>query len=550
MFIKKIGIFTAQPGKTFTQNTELNQLLEYIAKPNCSPDERSVIACPSWAEENLRCILRNMQIKQDDVEFIVPKERPVILVISQFMQRIFAKKEKIIKTGTTNIGKLSSSLVRHSILRIFSSRNWLSFIFSISFFLIFSPLLIFFFLQKILVKIMDRFSFSPQLGRLFSRVKIKEENLYNLLINHETNKIVDLINNRHDVDLWIIPVTAVIDLKRLQKTAIIYVSGDAFFSSPVEYALNALVPTKILQHRMAYFVDAKFFITSNNKLREELITKYSCPKDNVAELSPPVIALRDTVSVSGFPNNDLASLGFCQSLVKQGIIKNYNPGGVFHLGSTLNYLFCPIHNLNGSHNMHNLLQAYKAFLQEERPFIKLIIYGRKEDNTTFYHLIEKYSLQQQVIWLEQINEQELAAFYKLASFIINPCLEFYPVKTSFAQALSLTTPILMTRTIETMGLFAQQQELLSILFDPYDWQDMAVKMKLALMNRATILDAQQIVYNSLPALTIDNKRRELHEVLEKFMGIEQTKAFRQERHENQNAPVASLSSEAIVAEAM
>jgi glycosyltransferase involved in cell wall biosynthesis len=110
-------------------------------------------------------------------------------------------------------------------------------------------------------------------------------------------------------------------------------------------------------------------------------------------------------------------------------------------------------------------------------------------------------LSQDVLFLRNLPLQQLAACYRLARLAVNPSLSEGGFPFTFTEALSVGTPVVMARIPVTEGVVTDPDLQSMMLFDPYDWQDMAKRIEWALENGATLLSKQRSLYDRLAQRT-------------------------------------------------
>jgi glycosyltransferase involved in cell wall biosynthesis len=102
-----------------------------------------------------------------------------------------------------------------------------------------------------------------------------------------------------------------------------------------------------------------------------------------------------------------------------------------------------------------------------------------------------------VIFLHGLSVSELAACYKLADLAVNPTLSEGGCPFTFTEALSVGTPVVMSRipVAEEVLVDSKLQEV--TFFDPFDWSDCAKRIEWAVTHRDELLKYQLDVYAML-----------------------------------------------------
>ena len=106
------------------------------------------------------------------------------------------------------------------------------------------------------------------------------------------------------------------------------------------------------------------------------------------------------------------------------------------------------------------------------------------------HFVSEKRLQNDVIFLPGLTATELAACYKLADLAVNPTLSEGGCPFTFSEALSVGTPVVMSRIPVAEEVLSDPELQGVTFFDPYSWQDCAERIEWALKNRVELLRVQ------------------------------------------------------------
>ena len=102
-----------------------------------------------------------------------------------------------------------------------------------------------------------------------------------------------------------------------------------------------------------------------------------------------------------------------------------------------------------------------------------------------------------MLCLHGLSTQQLAACYRLADLAVNPSLSEGGCPFTLTEALSVGTPVVMARIAVTEEVVTDPELQGLMLFDPYDWEDMAARIEWALQNRQRLLERQLKLYERL-----------------------------------------------------
>jgi glycosyltransferase involved in cell wall biosynthesis len=99
--------------------------------------------------------------------------------------------------------------------------------------------------------------------------------------------------------------------------------------------------------------------------------------------------------------------------------------------------------------------------------------------------------------LRSLSDQELAACYRLADLAVNPSLSEGGCPFTLTEALSVGTPVVMSRIRVSEEVVTDRGLQGLMFFDPYSWEDIANKIQWALTNRTVLLSLQLPLYERL-----------------------------------------------------
>ncbi|MGQ9557259.1 MAG: glycosyltransferase, partial [Desulfurispora sp.] len=164
-------------------------------------------------------------------------------------------------------------------------------------------------------------------------------------------------------------------------------------------------------------------------------------------------------------------------------------------------------------NVVNLLRAYNYLLKQRYIKQKLILTGNPSVLPEIERFISEHNLENDVLCLHGLTAQELAACYYLADLAVNPSLFEGGVPFTFAEAVSVGTPVVMARIPVTEEILSDPELSTETLFNPFDWRDMAAKIEWALENRHLLYAKQRKFYDEVLA------KRTWAEVVDEYIEI-------------------------------
>jgi glycosyltransferase involved in cell wall biosynthesis len=147
---------------------------------------------------------------------------------------------------------------------------------------------------------------------------------------------------------------------------------------------------------------------------------------------------------------------------------------------------------------------------------KLVLTGNPNTLPEIARFITEHNLENDVLCLHGLSAQELAACYRLADLAVNPSLSEGGCPFTFTEALSVGTPVVMARITVTEEVITDPELQQQMLFDPYDWKEMADKIEWGLNNRFALLAKQKLLYNQLSQRTWRHVVDEYVEILDRI----------------------------------
>ena len=152
--------------------------------------------------------------------------------------------------------------------------------------------------------------------------------------------------------------------------------------------------------------------------------------------------------------------------------------------------------LRPNKNVLTLLRAYEWLLRRQAIPHKLILTGRPQQVPTVSEFVAENRLENDVLFLHGLSERELAACYRLADLAVNPSLSEGGFPFTFAEAVSVGTPVVMASIPATTNYLRDAPFVEAILFDPYDWHAMADRIVWAIAHREELYARQREFFDA------------------------------------------------------
>jgi glycosyltransferase involved in cell wall biosynthesis len=242
----------------------------------------------------------------------------------------------------------------------------------------------------------------------------------------------------------------------------------------------------------------EYFVTYSERVKwDTLVRRYGADPESVFVIRHGANRLDDLVRVTGFPDNAAATDRLCRRLLATALQKDVHRAyeGV-RVSTGIRFIFYAS-QFRPNKNIISLLRAYDYLLRRRFVGHKLILTGIPIEHDEVSTFIAEKNLQQDVLCLHNLNEQELAACYHLADLAVNPSLSEGGCPFTFTEAMSVGTPVVMARIPVTEEVITDPNLQAAMLFDPFDWRDMAARIEYGLLNRDKLRVLEQPFYEQL-----------------------------------------------------
>lgn len=542
MSLKKYGIYLGYSPSIDLRAEGLGRhLAEFLKGTQGRDDVRFVIACPSWLRANLVQLCEACNVRTDTLEIISPETKPVLLSIYQKYHAFKSRK----RGAPGREGKLVM-LKRHlkqSVLelerRLVSTRSiFLAAAIGIPLLLVFSIAWVARKLDvalqlpgRLLKKLRKRLSKNvPANAAAVAGEPVESERgsflarLYRMMEDFEAGLMRSMIEARHDVAAWYSPTAFWPHFNLIDAPRLMCVPDVVLADFPTGFALvagNQLLDNFRQVERAIR--GCEHYVTYSSATKwNTLVERYGADPASVFVVPHGANRLDGLISVTGFGDNDAATDAYCRSLFKSALRKAVD-GGYGHLAISegVRFIFYAS-QFRPNKNVLTLLKAYHHLVKRRFVGHKLILTGWPVEASDVKQFVIENNLQNDVLCLYGLSEQELAACYRLADLAVNPSLSEGGCPFTFTEALSVGTPAVMARIPVTEEVINEPGLQERMLFDPYDWNDMADRIEWALGHLTQLYSAQKPFYDKLAERTWRNVVDEYVAILDRISTRETT----------------------------
>jgi glycosyltransferase involved in cell wall biosynthesis len=537
--MKKYGIYLAYPPEVNLLVEGLGRyLIEFLKKAsNCQVV--FVIACPSWMRESLLSCLDEANVDENSYEIIGPKRKPFLLTIYEEYNRYKSKvriKNKKFTYWVFQKQKIKLILESRIAALRFSIPNLLigSVIITCSIFVLLLNKLIslccslpFLILKKTAGYVKgNKYLRYLKTMTANTRDSGKLLHLYKLMHEAETRLMNTIINSRQDIKAWYCPTGFWPSFNAIKAPRLICIPDVVLNEFAVGFSvLSERYLESYKQIEKTISEDNHFVTYSEEIKRNTLVRSYHRPSSKITVIPHGASQLDEYIAMDGFENNKASTSTFCRNLLQMALNKAVDGGDIYkyktyqldknHMG----FLFYAS-QFRPNKNIITLLRAYKYLLRKRFIQLKLILTGNPYAMPEIIDYIRENQLQNDVLCLHGLSNQELAACYHLASLSINPSFSEGGCPFTFTESLSVDTPVVMARIPVTEEVIKSEELQKIMLFNPYDWKDMADRILWGLENRSILLQQQKLVYNQLAQRTWTHVVEDYIAVLDKISNLD------------------------------
>jgi glycosyltransferase involved in cell wall biosynthesis len=517
--VKKYGIYLAYPPTLDLRAEGLGRhLAEFLKEAQNCPTASFVVACPSWTRKSFGELLDSAGVSPDAFEIIGPTDQPIFLKLYQLYKDYVRRKRRrsrllrLIESLRRQIGwnfaRAASLLVttRSLLLLIPIALLAVPFVAIAAVAIAFRWVIgLIFAATPRLGRRLGRGLFAARYSKIVARVATKPQassttiQLYRLMEDAEAKLMAKDINRRKDVSAWYSPTVFWPHFNSIEAPRLTCVPDVVLADSPVGFAIVG--GDRFLQ--TFGFVEKTIeggdrFVTYSEHIKyRTLVERYHIDAGAIDVVPHGANRLDDLVMVSGLPDREAATDGLCVNLFRGALYKaigtphasNFDSGDVAFIFYASQF--------RPNKNVISLLRAYDYLLKRRYIGHKLVLTGDPDAVPEIGRFIREHHLQNDVLCLHDLSAQELAACYRLADLAVNPSLSEGGCPFTLTEALSVGTPVVMGRIAVTEEVVTDPELQKLMLFDPYDWEDMAARIEWALQNKESLLKRQLHLYERL-----------------------------------------------------
>jgi len=343
--------------------------------------------------------------------------------------------------------------------------------------------------------------------------------LFTKMAENESGRMHRLIEAENDVSAWYCPTAFWPAFNKISAPGLMCVPDVVLTEFPIGFSgVGGDRYAQTFETIQTTIRGADNLVTYSDSVKwNTLVSHYGARAEDIHVIHHAPQRLDDYIKVSNFEDEENASTAYCRLLFKQAIakaVKHQLPPSL-RVNNEIRFLFYAS-QFRPNKNVITLLRAYEHLLRNRLIGHKLILTGRFTDLPEVGEFIRSHNLQHDILCLYGLTVSELAAFYKLADLAVNPSLSEGGCPFTFTEALSVNTPVVMSRIPVSEEILVDPELQAVTFFDPYDWEDMARKIEWVLANRQHTLAVQTKAYDQLTQRTWTDVANEHIAVLDRI----------------------------------
>lgn len=521
MSVRHYGIYLAYPPTVDLRAEGLGRHLAMFLKgAEQLTDVRFTIVCPSWSRDTLDALFESEQVAPEILTIVTPEGQPYALRLFEALRKYRTRPKRrgwVARTLRASLKKGERFLERWAgrAVAVHDVGSLAGFLLrSVAAMIVLLPVLCMAIPFGLMIVAGRKLSALPRrafiaMGSSLQALRVRAsaaltrpENdgwivrLYERMQDNEIRRMHERIDSLPDVRAWYCPTSFWPSFLDIRAPRLMCVPDVVLSDFPVGFSnvggdrfLATFEAVELTIRKCEHFVTY-----SETVKWHTLVDRHAVAASRVAVIPHAPNVLNRHVEITGFPDAELTSRHYCQTLLRGALQRSNNPGYTsgFHNGE-VRFLFYAS-QLRPNKNVLMLLRAFEFLLRKRYLGHKLVLTGNPATMPEIDRFVIEHRLENDVIFVHGLSLPELAAFYKLAALAVNPSLSEGGRPFTFTEALSVGTPVVMSRIPVTEESLSDPHLQSLTLFDPFDWMDCARRIEWAVKHRDELLKVQLATY--------------------------------------------------------
>lgn len=509
-----IGIFLGYGPQVVLNKEGLGRYLAGLLKGFTKNDSTVTIACPYWLNNSVEELLNDFSIDKERITFVQTKKNPLIWEIFKGYSEWRKKKNK--SKIIINIKNKLYKIIRVSFEKIATCKSWPIL------FLISALGLITGIISAVSIKFLNVINriLILKITNIISKIvniiqaKIKAIlnvddvllSIFNAMVDAENDDLIKEINSIEKCDVWFVPSIFWPQVNNI-KNGIVVVNAPDLVSEnyPIGFS-DAYNANNVIDKCRKTLRDAEYFITYCEYLRKSLlIDEYFVISSHSVAITHANNSMLDYINIDKrlIGNSNIDCNGkFSRDIIRCNLYRCSADSWYKHnfCIDNVHYIFyasqCRPHK-----NMLNLIKAYEYLLRKKFIRYKLFLTGSSLSKDIKKY-IKEHCLNNEIIIFPAVSAKALAALYCCADLVVNPTLYEGGFPFTFGEGMSVGTPSIMSDIPQTRDVLSNAG-LDEIMFDPYNWMDIAEKIEWGLKNKEYLYNLELPLYEQMSKRTYE-----------------------------------------------
>lgn len=537
----KIGIFLGYGPHVVLGKEGLGRYIGTLIKGFQDAGHNVIIAAPHWQLQSLNKLFDDFTVDSNSIKWIVPANEPTLWRIykSLFFRKKHGKISKLLSWLFVEVKKilkwtLYKSAETDSIIRLFIYALPVLFVIVITAFCItlvgkYVPLILLviftamcIYVARTLLKTVKptnkRFGLMLKITR---RIKQKYVDvilapwcdliikLFRNMEQFEQKRLRKIINkSRDEVNVWFVPSLFWTEVLKIEKGTVVINAPDLIPEEfPLAFASNGIGQTIPVMQIRKVLQNGKYFITYCDYVREELLLKeYNKTPNKVVSIGHANNDMMPYLNISPAINTlNNTNKNFTKAYARSFLGKYANTRYIFYSSQS-----------RPNKNIVNLIKAFEYLLRKRFINIKLFLTCSFDTYTPVGEYIRENNLETEIVSFYNVPAKELAALYYCADLVVNPTIYEGGFPFTFGEGMSVGTPSIMS-DIPQIREVLEPAGLEDIMFDPYNWKEIAEKIEYALSHIEEMYQLELPVYREMSRRTPAVEAEEYVKAFQYFM---------------------------------
>ncbi|MFH0963962.1 MAG: glycosyltransferase [Planctomycetota bacterium] len=497
-------------------------------------EARILIAVPVWAQHQLEMLLRDQNVSATDLEVVFSRRRaPLFLRLFVWMHERGRRPGRLTWSARLrNLAKRIRDSLRRSkkllafTVGILATESYVLFglllLLASCLALVLAPLALLIWIVWKLA-LLTRRLLSPlarRLAPLKAPVIRAFTFLYFRVIDHEYKVLAAKAAKRRDISCWFVAQPWAAEARALRGPLVVALWDFVFADFPTGFdpALVDSIEGKF--HLLLKRADR--VVTSSEYVRDQHAIQHFGVDRSITRVVPITPAdYTDRLASLGRTCNGDVRRAAAQTI--RGFLRSKADDDLWNEPQVRRWLLdFPIDEVqflfNSSQirphkNVLNLLKAFEILLRRRYLNVKLFLTGRLDRSCPeVLDFVHGRRLHLDVISVPDLPSDVHAAFYALSALTVAPSLFEAGLPIMFSESVSSGTPIVMSSMPQTLELIPPDLAK-TMLFNPYDVNDIAKRIAWALENREELLRSQKRLYAHIRERTTDDMGREYLKIM-------------------------------------